>query len=164
LSLNPIQRSNTPYDKKDVEKWLKNYHTKLDFFDQELTRRKLPAHRDKAHIVWLHEQRNELYHGSSGGVPEITTIEEIRFVALWIYSVLFDDTDIERRLDEAVNAESKDEPFMPDIPVRPSLNDLSDLVSDPIKSSVLVGSSLIGKWDEGNSADMEIVKRLADGL
>lgn len=164
LSLHPVQRNNTQYSKEDVEKWLKNYHTKLDFLEIELARRKLPAHRDKAHIVWLHEQRNELYHGSSGGVPEITTIEEIRFVALWVYSVLFDDADIELRLDEAINAGGKEEPFVPEVPIRPSMADMSDVTSDSDGAMALLGSSLIGMWDEGNPADMEIVKRLADGL
>ncbi len=32
LSLHPIQRGNKQYSKEDVEEWMKNYHTKLDFF------------------------------------------------------------------------------------------------------------------------------------
>lgn len=164
LGLNPIQRGDRHYPRVDVQIWLKNYHTKLDFFNQELNSRGLPEHRDKAHIVWLHEQRNELYHGSSGSVPEINTLEEIRFVALWVYSVLFDDSGIEVRLEEAINAVDKVEPVMSSELVKPSMSDLSELVTDPDKTAVLVGSSLIGKWDEGNAADMEIVKRLADEL
>ncbi len=164
LSLDPIQRNNKQYAKKDVEIWLNNYHSRLDFFAKELFARGLPEHKDKAHIIYLHKQRNELYHGSTGSVPEVSTLEEIRFVALWIYSILFDDADIELRLDNAINAESKAEPFMPDTPIRPSMGNLSELVSDPDKVSVLVGSSLIGKWDEKNESDMDIVKRLADGL
>lgn len=164
LSLDPIQRKNKQYAKKDVETWLNNYYSRLDFFAKELTDRGLPEHKDKAHIVYLHKQRNELYHGGSGSVPEISTLEEIRFVALWVYSVLFDDVDIESRLDEAISKEVKDEPFVPEIPVRPSLAEISDLISRPDKAIALLGASLIGKWDEGNPADMEIVKGLINGL
>lgn len=164
LGLNPIQRGNRSYPTADVQQWLRNYHTKLDFFKQELDARGLPEHRDKAHIVWLHEQRNELYHGSSGSVPEITTLEEMRFVALWVYSILFEDSNIEEHLEEAIKATDKTEPVMSVEMVRPSMADLSDLASDPVKSAALVGSSLIGQWDEGNESDMEIVKRLTDEL
>lgn len=164
LSLDPIQRKNKQYAKKDVETWLHNYYSRLDFFSKELTDRGLPEHKDKAHIVYLHKQRNELYHGGLGSVPEISTLEEIRFVALWVYSVLFDDVDIESRLDEAISKEVKDEPFVPEIPVRPSLAEISDLISSPDKASALLGASLIGNWDEGNPADMEIVKGLINGL
>ena len=37
LTLNPIQRGNRSYPKADVEKWLNNYHSKLDFMEQELS-------------------------------------------------------------------------------------------------------------------------------
>ncbi len=164
LGLNPIQRGNRHYPTVDVQKWRRDYHSKLDFYCEELSSRKLPEYRDKAHIVWLHEQRNELYHGSSGGVPELTTLEEIRSVALWVYSVLFDDTDIKARLEEAIHTADQAEPVISSELVKPSMADLSELVSDPEKTAALVGSSLIGKWDEGNAADMEIVKRITDGL
>ncbi len=164
LGLNPIQRGNRPYDRKKVETWLNNYHTKLDFFSDELRIRKLPEHRNKAHIIWLHEQRNELYHGSSGGVPELNTLEEIRFVALWVYSVLFEDSDIEAQLNKALEESDKAEPYIRQELAKPSIGDLSQVISDSEKASVLMASSLIGKWDEENSADMVIVKRLTDEL
>ncbi len=52
LTLNPIQRQNRSYSKKDTEEWLNNYHTKIDFFLEEITTRKLPAYKEKDEIVW----------------------------------------------------------------------------------------------------------------
>lgn len=164
LDLNPIQRNNKDYPKEDVQKWLRNYHTKLDFFSQEINRRGLPEYRGKDQIVWLHEQRNELYHGSSGGVPEVQTLDDIRGTALWVFSVLFDITDIESLLSEALKAPEKPEPVIPQDFAKPKLSDLTLPTSDPQKASALAVASIIGKWDEGNPADMEIVRRLANGF
>jgi len=63
LSLNPIQRGNRQYPRKNVEKWISNYHSKLDFFALEIRKRGLPEYKEKAEIVWYHDQRNEQYHG-----------------------------------------------------------------------------------------------------
>jgi len=32
LTLHPVQRGNRAYEKKEVEKWLHNFHTKVDFW------------------------------------------------------------------------------------------------------------------------------------
>ena len=165
LSLDPIQRNNKHYQRKDVETWLSNYHSRLDFFSNELSDRKLPEHRDKAHIIYLHKQRNELYHGSSGSVPEISVLDEIRFVALWIYSVLFEDADIERRLDEAIKSIDKAEPVAPFIEeIKPTMADLSRVADTTEKLEALVAATLVGKWDEGTPADLDILKRLSDAI
>lgn len=164
LGLNPIQRGNRHYPNADVQNWLRNYPSKLDFFSKEIKSRGLPEHRDAAHILWLHDQRNELYHGSSGGVPEITTLEDIRGTAIWVFSVLFEIADIESLVDEALQAAEKPEPVIPQDYAKPKLSDLYLPTSDPKKASALAVASFIGKWDEGNPADMEIVRRLANGF
>ena len=41
LTLNPIQRNGAQYQREDVARWLTNYHTKLDFFNDEVHRRSL---------------------------------------------------------------------------------------------------------------------------
>lgn len=164
LALNPIQRGNRQYKKEDVKTWLTNYHSKLDFFSQEISQRGLPEYRGKAQIVWLHEQRNELYHGSSGGVPEIRTLEDIRGTAFWVFSVFFEIAGIESIVDEALQAAEKPEPVIPQDYAKPKLSDLYLPTSDPKKASALAVASFLGKWDEGNPADMEIVRRLANGF
>ena len=102
LTLNPIQRGNRSYATADVEKWLSNYHTKVDFFDLELSTRSLVWKVDRSHIIWAHDQRNEQYHGGNKGTPEKHVLSLIRKAALWIFSVLFDVTDAENRLDRAI--------------------------------------------------------------
>lgn len=164
LALNPIQRGNRQYKKEDVRTWLNNYHSKLDFFSQEVNQRGLPERRGKAQIVWLHEQRNELYHGSSGGVPEIKTLEDIRGTAFWVFSVLFDIADVDSQISSALEAGESSEVVIPDDYAKPELADLTVASLDPKKASALAVASLAGKWDEGNSADMDVIRRLANGF
>lgn len=98
LTLNPIQRSGRTYQREDVEKWLKNYHSGLDFLQEELNKRTLSWHVYRGHIVWCHACRNEQYHGGQRGTPELEVLNLIRRAALWIFSVLYEVTDIEQRL------------------------------------------------------------------
>jgi hypothetical protein len=102
LTLNPIQRSGRSYPKADVEKWLDNYHSKLDFLGQELASRKLPWLIERSHIVWVHDHRNAQYHGGQKGTPERHVLILVRKSALWIFSFLFDVADVEQRLEQAI--------------------------------------------------------------
>jgi hypothetical protein len=102
LTLNPIQRNGAQYKREDVKQWLENYHTKLDFFTYELQRRSLPEEMEKSEIIWYHDHRNEQYHGGSRGIPENRELEEIRRAALWVFSVLFDVTNVEEVLDKEI--------------------------------------------------------------
>ena len=102
LTLNPIQRGLRSYSKNDVEKWMKTFHTKLDFLEKELGSRNLQWSVEKSHIVWVHDHRNEQYHGGHKGIPEMNTLLIARTAALWIFSVLFDVTDAETELEQAV--------------------------------------------------------------
>jgi len=102
LTLNPIQRSNRSYPKVDVEKWLNNYHSKLDFLEQELVTRGLPWEVERSHIIWAHDHRNEQYHGGQKGTPEKSVLGLTRKSALWIFSLLFDVSDAEQRLAQAI--------------------------------------------------------------
>lgn len=105
LALHPIQRKNATYKKEDVEKWQKNYHSKLEFFYSELSARKLPEIIEQADIVFYHQNRNEQYHQGAGGVPEMYKLEGIRQAAIWIFSVLFDVDDTETVLQVKVETE-----------------------------------------------------------
>ena len=165
LDLHHNQRGGKKYKEEDVKVWLGGtFHPKVEFFIGEIKRRGLPERMGKEHIGWLHDQRNEIYHGSSGGVPEKKTLNEIRDAALWVFSVLFDITDIESLLSEALKASEKPESAIPQDFAKPKLSDLTLPIFDPQKASALAIASLIGKWDEANPADMEIVRRLANGF
>lgn len=104
LSLHPIQRGDRTYKRDDIDKWLNNYHTKLDFLDGELQSRNLGWKVEKSHIIWLHEHRNEQYHGGSKGTPEKHVLSLIREAAIWIFSVLYDVSNLEQTLESAIAA------------------------------------------------------------
>ena len=102
LSLKPIQRRNRSYPAADVNKWMANYHTKLDFIDDEILARNAAWVVDRTYILWCHDSRNEQYHGGSRGVPEKRDLDIARRAALWIFSLLFDVQDAEERLARAI--------------------------------------------------------------
>jgi hypothetical protein len=162
LTLKPIQRDGREYDKSDVAKWLRNYHTKLDFFLEENANRGLPEHQSKDVIVWYHDQRNEQYHGGSSGVPEQATLDGIRQSALWVFSVLFDTTSVDEVLEEELANKAVGAPTIPDdlaVPVIPVVahGDLS-----ATQSKALAAASLLGQWHEGKEADLDVARRLVD--
>ena len=81
---------------------MRNYHTKLDFFENELEIRDITWSVEKSHIVWAHDQRNEQYHGGRKGIPDKNTLAIARTAALWVFSVLFDVSDPEDELEQAI--------------------------------------------------------------
>jgi len=164
LSLNPIQRGNRQYPRKDVEKWTNNYHSKLDFFALEIQKRGLPEYREKAEIVWYHDQRNEQYHGGGFGVPEQDTLDRIRQVALWVFSVLFETGDVETKLEAAISKSDKGIPSIPDSFVVPREPVSAEASNDPAQAQALTIAALLGKWDESNESDLAIIRRLVDEL
>lgn len=101
LNLHPIQRKGYKVDNK--EKWLKDFHTKIDFLLSWLTEQKIPCEIEKKSIIWYHGIRNSLYHSGLPGIPGLHELSEIRKTALWIFSVLFDVPDIEWILKEKIN-------------------------------------------------------------
>jgi len=103
LTLNPIQRGNRCYKNTDVERWLNNYPSKLDFLDIELATRKLTWAVEKSHILWAHDHRNEQYHGGMKGTPEKNVLLIIRKSALWIFSVLFEVGDPDTLLENTIS-------------------------------------------------------------
>ena len=90
LQLNPSQRNNLAYPKEDVQKWLHDYHSRLDFLFEFLRKSGKPIEVQRDVIIWYHGLRNELYHSGNGLVPEESSIAGIREVAHWVLSVLFD--------------------------------------------------------------------------
>jgi hypothetical protein len=102
LTLHPIQRGGRSYTRSDVDKWLKDYHSKLDFLETEIATRGGSWHVDKAHILWAHDHRNEQYHGGHKGTPERNVLKIVRVAALWVFALLFDVLDADGALDQAI--------------------------------------------------------------
>jgi hypothetical protein len=122
LNLHPVQRQNRKYARPDVEKWLSNYHTKVDFFMVEVTSRSLSVVCDKAEFVWYHEVRNGQYHVGGATVPQARELEGIRKAALWVFGVLYDVADVEDLLEQHLNP--------PETPVLPEKQDEDDRLID----------------------------------
>lgn len=133
LSLKPIMRGNRQYARTDVEQWLRNFHTRLDFLDQELQTRGLSWDVDKSHIIWAHDHRNEQYHGGSKGTPEKQVLAVSRRAALWIFSVLYDVPDAEQLLETTI---------LELAPEEPQRNDDLDRLIDDAYDMVKIAESL----------------------
>src|ERR1051326_246445 len=102
LQLHPIQRQNRDYKKEDVQKWLKHYHSKLDFFFEEINVRGLTTSFEKSVCIWCHEVRNGQYHAGGPTMPRERELLEIRKAALEIFSVLFDVSAAEQVLNARI--------------------------------------------------------------
>jgi len=159
LTINPIQRGNRSYEGKKVDEWLKNYHTKIDFFISELTARGLPIYNGKDEIVWFHDQRNEQYHGSNAGVPSEETLNNIRQIAIWVFSVLFGISDVESLLQRAITEAEKSFPEIPQKFVTPKFDNIK-----PEHENSLFIASILGGWDENSTGDNKIIKELTSGF
>jgi hypothetical protein len=118
LSLHPIQRGQRTYRKDDCIRWLSNYHTKLDFFEQECQQRGVVMACGKDEMVWYHELRNGQYHGGSATVPQARELDGIRRVSIHVFSVLFDEANAESLIEEHC-----DELTVRNIPQRSDLYD-----------------------------------------
>lgn len=110
LTLNPIQRGNRPYQKQQVEQWLHDYHSKIDFFLAEVQQRGLQVECDKASFVWYHDVRNGQYHAGGATIPQQRELDGIRKAALWVFSVLFDVQDAEKELEHHIAEIEGDKP------------------------------------------------------
>ena len=132
LDLHPVQRGGCEYNKEDIEKWLKNYHSKLEFFEQEINSRDIAWDVEKSHIIWIHNSRNQQYHGGSHmGIPEESILKIARSSALWIFSVLFDVSDAESALEQAMLDQTP--------PAAPSREEQIDIAIDEEYGIVEVG-------------------------
>lgn len=104
LTLNPMLRGGRSYQRVSVDSWLNNYHSKLAFLDEELKVRSLPWNVSKEDIVWAHDHRNEQYHGGGNGTPEKRVLSVIRGAAFWVFGFLFDISDVEQEVADALAA------------------------------------------------------------
>lgn len=90
LQLHPTQRGGASYANEQVNKWLANYHSLLDFFFDEFMKtlgQKPPI--AKQNVIYYHKLRNDLYHEGKSFVPTERDIENARKAALYIFSTLF---------------------------------------------------------------------------
>lgn len=108
LNLHPLQRQGKEYKSNDVEKWLVNFYTKIDFLQTEMKSRDLPMFCDKAKFIWFHEVRNGQYHTGGATIPQARELDGIRAAAIWVFGVLFDAPDIETMLEQQLTSRTDD--------------------------------------------------------
>jgi hypothetical protein len=102
LNLHPIHRGNRSYPQSDIEGWLKNFHTKADFFFIECQVRAVTPSTKKDEIVWFHGVRNEQYHNGGAVIPQRRELDGVRAAAMEIFGVLFDQADVLTALAEHI--------------------------------------------------------------
>ena len=90
LQLHPTQRGGASYPNEQVNKWLANYHSLLDFFFDGFmkTLGQIPPVA-KQNVIHYHTLRNDLYHKGKSLVPTERDIKDARKAALYIFSTLF---------------------------------------------------------------------------
>lgn len=119
LSLHPMQRGNRQYPRAEVDQWLANYHTKLDFFFCECGTRQITAVSQQDEIVWFHEVRNGQYHVGGATVPQTRELDGVRSAAIEVFGVLFDVSDVPEELETHIAA------LQPELPPRTDDDDKS---------------------------------------
>lgn len=130
LTLNPIQRQNKKYAKADVEKWMANYHTKLEFLEQEAKSRDWNLKIPNDEVVFYHDIRNNQYHAGGPGVPEAEHIFKLRIAALDTFAMLFDIQNIEIILEEYVQERLATEDSHP--PKNSTVDKILDIGNEPV--------------------------------
>lgn len=104
LNLHPKLRGGRTYRSVDVETWLTNYHTKVDFFFQECISRSVIVLTQHDEVIWFHEVRNGQYHIGGATIPQKRELEGVRAAALEIFSVLFEEADAVQIMDTRIAA------------------------------------------------------------
>jgi hypothetical protein len=112
LGLHPMQRGNRQYPRADVDQWLNNYHTKVEFFFRECATRQIAAIGQQDEIVWYHNVRNGQYHNGGANVPQRRELDGVRAAAMEVFAILFDAPDVSALLDAHV-ADSAGQPPTP---------------------------------------------------
>lgn len=110
LSLHPVQRQNKTYARTDCDRWLENFHTKIDFFLLEAQARGAVAICDKATFIWYHDVRNNQYHVGGATIPQGRELDGIRDAAIWVFGTLFDVPDVKALLDQHASGPTTDLP------------------------------------------------------
>lgn len=116
LNLKPIHRAGKSYSGEKVKIWLEHYHTRIEFFFEECKTRGVTVIAEMEEVIWVHNLRNEQYHGGGPSYPGKKDLDAARAFALQVFSVLFDESDIEGLL-------SGHQPGSTDLPPRAEEDD-----------------------------------------
>lgn len=130
LALKPIQRQNKSYKRDDVDRWMSNYHTKLEFLEQEARSRGWNLKVPTDEVVFYHDIRNSQYHAGGPGVPEADHLSALRIAALDTFAMLFGIRDMDRVLEECVQERSATKDARP--PKNSTVDKILDMTNEPV--------------------------------
>jgi hypothetical protein len=156
LTLHPIQRNGKMYRNDDVEKWLANYHSRLDFLDTELKALGQEWTVERSYIVWAHSQRNEQYHAGNQGVPDKRCLGIAKQAALWVFGMLFGVSDAEAELNAAVAQKLPQD--------RPKRNKSFDQAIDNEFGTIAIGECLYSASEVVSSLDYDAYREIGTEL
>jgi hypothetical protein len=86
-------------------------------------------------------------------VPSIDTLNAIRQIAIWVFSVLFDIPDVESLLKEALTEAEKGFPEIPQEFVKPKIEG----ILQKHQNSFFI-AAIVGGFYENSQDDLEIVR------
>jgi hypothetical protein len=89
IRLHPKLRNGLTLSKEEVDRALKNYHSKIEFLDGYLAADTSKINIPIDSVVWYHQLRNELYHTGNGMVPENHVLKGSRAAAIQVFNALF---------------------------------------------------------------------------
>jgi hypothetical protein len=156
LTLHPIQRNGKTYRCDDVEKWLANYHSRLDFLDTELKALGKEWAVERSYILWAHTQRNEQYHAGNQGVPDKRCLGIAKQAALWVFGMLFCVANPEAELNAAVAQK------LP--PAPPKRNEALDQAIDDEFGAIAIGACVYSASDVISALDHDAYQEIGTEL
>jgi hypothetical protein len=142
------------YGQKDLDS-AKTYFGKLEIFEKYVQSKHLPVLQDKDIISHLHDQRNYLYHEAILSSPDISELNDIRKIALWIFSTLFDLVNIYDILNTRITEAELECPQIPEEYVKPIITGL-----DQQQKGTLFIAYILGSWDENSQGDNYIISKI----
>lgn len=153
LNLHPMQRGNRQYKREDVDKWIVNYHTKIEFLVAECAARGVTMAAKQEEIIWYHEVRNGQYHVGGAAIPQRRELDGARAAALEVFGILFDETDVEELVKEHLAASSPATP--------PARNDEHDTIIDAEHGMIEVCGRTMYSSDVLYAVDPELYRETA---
>lgn len=100
LNLHPIQRGNRIYKREDINRWMSNYHTKLEFLQEEASAQGWSLRVPNDEVAFYHDIRNGQYHAGGPGIPESDHLAALRIASLDTFAMLFNVSDVEQVLED----------------------------------------------------------------
>lgn len=160
------------YEEKDISDVKGNFYKKIKMF-LEIAREKIAQEKNSTKkeeqekrlsvlkedtIMHYHDHRNTLYHGSELCSPDKNNLDNIRRVAIWVFSVLFFDIS-KTALDKLIVDPEKTFPSILDSYAKPKVEGI-----EKEDEYSLFSAAILGKWNEFSSGDSHIIRKLISGF